>query len=280
MMRQERVENGDGAATLRLAFTEWGPPAAARTVVCVHGLTRNARDFDALAARLGRAARVLCLDVAGRGGSDWLADPRRYDVPVYAQQLRLALLRLGLERVDWIGTSMGGLIGISLAAAAGTPIRRLVLNDIGPLVASATLEPIRVYLGLDLKFRDLAEVEQHLRLIHAGFGALTDAQWRHLAAHSVRTTPDGLRLHYDPAIRVPFLEWSAADVDLWPLYERISCPTLVIRGADSPVLDAATARAMTERGPRAHLLTIPGCAHAPALMAADQTEAIAGWLGL
>lgn len=280
MMREDRVEIADGTVTLRLAFTEWGPPAAARTVVCVHGLTRNARDFDVLAERLGRSARVLCFDVAGRGHSDWHPDPRRYQVPAYAEQLRLALLRLGLDAVDWVGTSMGGLIGIALAAAAGTPIRRLVLNDIGPYVAKATLEPIKLYLGIDLRFRDLDEVERHLRQIHAGFGALTDAQWRHLARHSVRATPDGLHLHYDPAIRVPFVEWSLEDADLWPLYERIACPTLVVRGAASPILDAATAEAMTGRGPRAKLVTFAGCGHAPALMSEGQVEAVAGWLGL
>jgi pimeloyl-ACP methyl ester carboxylesterase len=279
-MREDRVEIADGTATLRLAFTAWGPAAAPRVVVCAHGLTRNARDFDALAERLARRARVLCFDVVGRGRSDWHPDPRRYQVPAYAEELRLAMLRLGLEAVDWVGTSMGGLIGIIIAAAEGTPIRRLVLNDIGPYVARATLEPIKLYLGLDLRFRDLDEVERHLRQIHAGFGTLSDAQWRHLARHSVRATPEGLRLHYDPAIRVPFMEWSLEDADLWPHYERIRCPTLVVRGADSPILDPATAQAMTERGPRAKLVTFAGCAHAPALMAAEQTEAVAGWLGL
>jgi pimeloyl-ACP methyl ester carboxylesterase len=277
-MRQGSVEVADGTATLRLAFTDWGSPAAGRAIVCVHGLTRSSRDFDILAQRLSRGARVLCFDVAGRGGSGWLADPARYAVPIYAQHLRLALQRLGVAEVDWVGTSMGGLIGMGLAALPGTPIRRLVLNDIGPMVPKAALEVIEGYLGLDLTFLDLAAVEAHLRQIHAAFGQLTDAQWRHLALHSARGGGNVWRLHYDPRIREPFVGAGLADIDIWPVYDAIACPTLVIRGADSLLLSAETAQAMTERGPKATLVTVAGAGHAPALMADDQVETVAGWL--
>ena len=278
-MRQATVEIGDGTATLRLAFTEWGSLAAERTVVCVHGLTRNSRDFDALAQRLGRGARVFCFDVAGRGGSGWLADPARYAVPIYCQHLRLALRRLGVEDCDWIGTSMGGLIGMGLASLPGSPIRRLVLNDVGPVVPKAALEVIERYLGLDISFPDLAALEAHLRQIHAAFGSLTDAQWRHLATYSGRADGETWRLHYAPRIRAPFVGAGLADIEIWPVYDAITCPTLLIRGGDSLLLSADTAKAMTERGPKASLVTFAGAGHAPALMANDQIEAIAGWLG-
>ncbi len=279
-MRQGVVEIGDGTATLRLAFTDWGPPAATRTVVCVHGLTRNSRDFDILAQRLAREARMLCFDVAGRGGSDWLGVPMRYAVPIYCQHLRLALNRLGIERFDWVGTSMGGLIGMGLASLPGTPIQHLVLNDVGPLVPKAALEVIGRYLGFDISFPDLDALEAHLRQIHAPFGKLTDAQWRHLALYSSRADGGKLRLHYDPRIREPFVAAEPADIDIWPVYDAIACPTLLIRGADSLLLLPDTAQAMTERGPKATLVTMAGAGHAPALMAEDQVEAIAGWLAL
>jgi pimeloyl-ACP methyl ester carboxylesterase len=279
-MRQGVVEIGDGTATLQLAFTDRGPPAAERTVVCVHGLTRNSRDFDILAQRLSRKARVLCFDVAGRGGSGWLPDPARYAVPIYGQHLRLALRRLGVEAVDWVGTSMGGLIGMGLASLPGTPIRRLVLNDVGPVVPKAALEVIERYLGLDISFADLDALEAHLRQIHAAFGPLTDAQWRHLATHSGRADGGAWRLHYDPRIREPFVGAGLADIEIWPVYDAIACPTLLIRGADSLLLSAETAEAMTRRGPKATLVTIAGAGHAPALMADDQVETIADWLGL
>ncbi len=280
-MRQRRLRLGASGEGVALAWTEWGEEAASRTVLCVHGLTRNARDFDFLAARLAvGGTRVLCVDVVGRGRSDWLEDPRGYVLDTYVGHMRELLDRLELDAVDWIGTSMGGLIALGLAARQPERIARLVLNDIGPFVAAAALEPIRAYLGLDLSFADLAELEAHLRRIHAGFGPLTEAQWRHLAIHSARREGGRLRLHYDPAIRVPFLEETAEDLDLWPAYERLSCPVLVLRGALSPVLDPATAMAMTMRGPRARLVTFAGIGHAPALMRAEQIETIAGWLGI
>ena len=277
--RRRRLDFGQGP--LAVAWIEWGPPEASRTVVCVHGLTRNARDFDVLAARLAAGgARVLCVDVAGRGGSDWLPDPRGYRLETYVRQLRVLLDDLDLAEVDWIGTSMGGLVALLLSVEDPHRIRRLVLNDIGPRVAAASLGPIRSYLGLDLSFADLDELEAHLRTIHAGFGPLSDAQWRHLARHSARMEGGRLRLHYDPAIRVPFVEETAEDLDLWPAYDALSCPVLVLRGALSPVLDPAAAQAMTVRGPRARLVVVDGVGHAPALMSEDQTRTIASWLGL
>lgn len=280
-MQQKSLSLGSDFADLELAYLDWGDPAAARSVVCVHGLTRNAHDFDVLAASLAeRGCRVLAVDVAGRGRSGWLADPSQYDVPVYAFQLARFLDLLGLRDVDWIGTSMGGLIGMALAAGEDPPMARLVVNDVGPFVASTTLAQIRGYLGLDLVFADMAQLEAHLRLIHASFGQLTDAQWRDLARHSCRQSPEGLRLHYDPAIREPFIAAAEGDLDHWALWDRIRCPTLVLHGADSVLLTGDVLEAMRKRGPTIEVVTFPGVGHAPALMAPEQIAAIEGWLGL
>jgi pimeloyl-ACP methyl ester carboxylesterase len=280
-MQERSLALGPELGGLELAWLDWGEPDAARTVVCVHGLTRNAHDFDVLAAALAqRGCRVLAIDVAGRGRSGWLADPSQYAVPVYAAQIARLLELLELARVDWIGTSMGGLIGMVLAAGEQPPMARLVINDIGPFVAGPSLAQIRSYLGLDLLFPGMAELEAHLRLIHASFGPLTDAQWRHLARHSSRATPEGLRLHYDPRIREPFLADGAGEADLWEVWDRIRCPTLVLHGAESVLLAPDILERMRGRGPAIEVATFPGVGHAPALMAEDQIGVIVRWLGL
>ncbi len=268
-------------AGLELAYTEWGPPEAEHVVVCVHGLTRNARDFDFLAAALAeRGARVYAVDVVGRGASTWLGDPEGYALPNYAGQLRQFMELLELPAVDWIGTSMGGLIGMVLAAAENAPIRRLVLNDVGPFIPEPALKQIQSYLSLDIVFADLDEAERHLRNIHAPFGPLTAAQWRHLALHSVRETGEGLRLNYDPAIRRKFVEVAAGDIDLWELWDAVSCPTFLIRGMESALVSAETAAEMGQRGPKATVTAVPDVGHAPALMSRDQISTIERWLEL
>ena len=281
-MTQERlVRLGPDFDQIELACLDWGDAAARRTVVCVHGLTRNAHDFDVLAEALAeRGARVIAVDMVGRGHSSWLADPQGYRVEAYAAQMRRLIGLLGLGRIDWIGTSMGGLIGMVVAATADSPIDRLILNDIGPSVASATLDQIRSYLGLDLLFRDLGELEAHLRTIHAGFGRLTDEQWAFLARTSSRETPDGLRLHYDPAIREPFLLDTAGGLDLWAAWDAIACPTLVLHGAESPLLTDDILGEMRRRRPGTEVVTFPEVGHAPAMMATDQIATILRWLRL
>jgi pimeloyl-ACP methyl ester carboxylesterase len=262
----------------RLVYTEWTGPERGRTALCVHGLTRNGRDFDRLAEALSSTHRVVCPDVPGRGKSDWLSHPEDYGYPLYTAALAALIARLDVAEVDWIGTSMGGLIGMMLAAQPQAPIRRLVINDVGPFIAKEGLERIGSYVGADPSFRNRAELEAYLRRIHAPFGRLSDAEWAHLAEHGGRVRADGtLGLAYDPRIGDPF-KGEAKDIDLWPVWDRISCPTLVLRGADSDLLRRADALAMTERGPRARLLEFAGIGHAPALMAADQIAAIRGFL--
>ncbi|MDF1585725.1 alpha/beta fold hydrolase [Marinimicrococcus flavescens] len=278
-MRAGRIGLGGEFGDLALGFTEWGDPEARRAVLCVHGLTRNARDFDMIAGALARGgARVVCVDVAGRGLSDWLDDPRRYEPHTYARQIRCFMERMALDQVDWIGTSMGGIIGMLVASGEGSPVRRLLLNDIGPLVPAAAAAPIRTYLGLDLAFASLGDLEQHLRLIHAGFGPLHEAQWRHLALHSARREEGSWRLHYDPAIRVPFAETTGEDTDMWERWDRIAAPVMVLRGASSLLLPAEVAEEMTRRGPGARLVTFEGVGHAPALMAEDQISTVREFL--
>ena len=280
-MQIRRVQVGDQGGGPELSFTDWGSSDAARTVVCVHGLTRNGRDFDHLAAALSAGARVICPDIVGRGRSDRLADPEQYALPTYIAHMIQLIERLGLGQVDWVGTSMGGLIGMGVAVAEAARIRRLVLNDVGPFLPKAALERINTYLGLDLRFADLAALEAHLRAIHAGFGPLSDAEWRHLAEHSALAGADGaLTLNYDQRLAVPLKREPIGDVDLWPVWDQIQCPVLVLRGVESDLLSAATAAEMARRGPRAEIIEVDGTGHAPVLMAKDQIEIVRNWLGL
>lgn len=276
-IRRLEVEGPDGRYAM--SYADWGDPGAARTIVCVHGLTRSGRDFDHLAAVLARDARVLCPDIVGRGRSDALVDPGHYALPTYVAHMLQFLRQFGLVEVDWVGTSMGGLVGMGVAATEPSPVRRLVLNDVGPMLAKAALARIGSYAGLDRRFDRLDDLEAHLRDIHAGFGPLTGAQWRHLATHSAREFPDGrLGLAYDQRIGDAFRGDEVEDVELWEVWDRLRCPVLVLRGAESDLLPAEAAREMTERGPGAELVEIPGVGHAPALMAADQIALVRDWL--
>jgi pimeloyl-ACP methyl ester carboxylesterase len=268
-----------GALSLR--WTEWGPvsggEATGRPVVCVHGLTRNGRDFDALAQALAaQGRRVICPDVPGRGSSGWLPSGALYAAPTYIAALAPLLAELG--EYDWVGTSMGGLIGMGLCAVPGVAMRRMVLNDIGPFIPAASLARIRDYLQIFPEFDSLAAVEAQLRKVHAPFGPLTDAQWAHLAWHSARVTAGGrFVLHYDPAIVEP-MAGPLADVDLWALWELcVKRPVLVLRGESSDLLLPETAARMGE-AVQVTVETIPGCGHAPALMDPAQIALILRFL--
>jgi pimeloyl-ACP methyl ester carboxylesterase len=261
-------------------YTDWGDPAAERVIVCVHGLTRNGRDFDALAEGLTASlpVRVICPDVAGRGRSQWLLDPLHYGYPQYIADMTALLAQLGLARVDWIGTSMGGLIGMFLAAAPNSPVRTLVMNDVGPVLSRAALERIADYVGTDARFSSLAELEAHLRRIHAPFGPLTDSQWRHLALHGHRFNADGsYGLAYDPRIAAN-VKLGVQDWDFWPVWDAVIAPSLVLHGAQSDILSADTADAMSNRGPKAALASFDGIGHAPALMSREQIGVVTRWL--
>lgn len=263
----------------RVSYTDWGQMQGRKATVCVHGLTRSGRDFDVLASALSAHGRVVCPDVAGRGASDWLPNAAEYVYPTYMADMAAMMAHIGADRVDWIGTSMGGLIGMMLASMPATPIRRLVINDIGPFLPKEALVRISEYVGTAPKFPDIKAVETYLRRVHAPFGNLTDEQWRHMAVTgSVKDGQGGYLLHYDPAIAEAFTSGPVADVDLWPFWDRITCPVLVLRGQQSDLLSEATAQEMSTRGPGAKIVTIADCGHAPALMDDMQVQTVIDWL--
>jgi len=263
----------------RVAYLEWGDPDNSRVVVCVHGLTRCGRDFDDLARALAPWFRVLCPDVAGRGDSEWLRDPGDYTTATYLVDLATMLAYAHVDEVAWVGTSMGGLLGMLMAAQAGTPIVRLVVNDIGPVIEPAALARIGSYVGVDPVFDSFEQLEAHVRQISATFGQLTDAQWEHLSRSVARQTQDGRWTYkYDPGIAVPFRGSASQPADLWQVWDAIRCPTLLLRGADSDLLSERTATAMTTRGPRPKLVEFPAVGHAPMLLSTDQITPVVQFL--
>lgn len=283
--RLHHVQCLDSRGLHRMAYWEWGDPANDRVVVCVHGLSRQGRDFDTLARALSGRFRVVCPDVVGRGESDWLEDPMGYAVPHYVADMVTLLARLQARELSWVGTSMGGLIGLGVASLARSPVRRLVLNDVGPVIEHAALVRIGTYLGAPVTWPDEATAAAYLRTISAGFGPHTDAQWLALTRPQLRPTADGtaLRPHYDPAIAVPFRlvtpEVAAAgQAGLWAAWDALRCPTLLVRGADSDLLGALTADEMIRRNPHARLHVVPGVGHAPTLVADDQVAVVAAFL--
>ncbi len=297
-----------------MAWWQWGDPRSAHVVVCVHGLTRQGRDFDALAqalvARAGGDVRVVCPDIAGRGESDWLRDPQQYQLPRYAADVLTMLSQLAREQpllmLDYVGTSMGGLIGIALAgnreAPLPVPIRRFVINDVGPTLDPVALQRIGTYVGLGGRYASFDQAADALWALSPTFGPHSRAQWQALSRHMVvpasQRSADGasklpatagsetafpLVLHYDPAIALPLHAVTAeaiaeGEAVLWGLYDGITAETLVTRGAQSDLLSAATAAAMTRRGPRARLVEFEGVGHAPTFVAPDQIAAVTGFV--
>ena len=267
----------------RMAYWEWGDPAQRRVVVCVHGLSRQGRDFDTLARDLAGSFRVVCPDVVGRGQSDWLADAAGYNVPAYVADMVTLLARLDADQVDWVGTSMGGLIGLGLAGLPGSPVRRLVLNDVGPAIEPDSLTRIGTYLGQPAHWGSVEEAADALLAISEGFGPHTREQWLALSAPQLQPDGDGFKPHYDPGIAAPFRSYSAdvaraGEALLWQAYDSLKCQTLLLRGAESDLLSPATAHAMTQRGPRARLVEFAGVGHAPMLVQADQRAAVREFL--
>jgi pimeloyl-ACP methyl ester carboxylesterase len=245
-----------------MALLAWGDPHA-DPVVCVHGLSRNAHDFDILAEQLAQDFYVLCPDLPGRGGSSWLPDPALYQPMSYVQALSHLLAFID-RPVHWIGTSLGGICGMVGAATPGNPIRRLVLNDIGPFVPREAIARIVDYVGTVPDFADESALETYLRRVHAPFGRLTDAQWRAMAEHGGRRLPNGrLTLHYDPALATPLRASPVVDTDMWSFWDRITAPMLTLRGESSDLLLPETAERMVAKS-EIHVVADAG--HAPAMM--------------
>ena len=273
-----------GASGLhRMAYWEWGDAANPRVLVCVHGLSRQGRDFDTLARALCAHYRVVCPDVAGRGQSDWLLDPAGYQIPAYVADMVTLLARLDAGELHWVGTSMGGLIGLGLASLPGTPIARMVLNDVGPTIQYEAIVRIGTYLGMPVQWPSVDEAADYMLSISKGFGQHTREQWLALTRPMLKASGDSFVPHYDPAIAVPFRgvtpELAAAgEALMWAAYDGVACPVLLLRGADSDLLSPATALAMTQRGPKARLREFAGIGHAPTLLAPDQVEAVREFL--
>ena len=284
----------DATGAHRMAYWQWGDASAAHVVICVHGLSRQGRDFDVLAQALCAQAatpiRVVCPDVVGRGQSDWLKDPVGYQLPNYAADMLALLAALKPGTLDWVGTSMGGLIGMVVGGQAGlplpVPVRRLVLNDVGPVIQWQALQRIGQYLGNTGRFDSVEQAAAAMRAISLTFGPHTPAQWLALSRPMVRPLNDGsgaLTLHYDPAISVPFGSMTQASAEegeamLWQLYDAIAAQTLLLRGAQSDLLSHDTAMAMTQRGPKARLVEFAGVGHAPTLVQPDQVEVVSAFL--
>jgi len=267
----------------RMAYWEWGDPANPKVLVCVHGLSRQGRDFDTLAGALSGDYRVVAPDVVGRGQSDWLEDPMGYVLPAYVADMVTLLARLDASTVHWVGTSMGGLIGLGLASLKGSPIGKLVLNDVGPIIQPEAIARIGSYLGLPLRWSSLEEAADYLLTISQGFGPHTREQWLALTRPMLKPDGDGFKPHYDPAIAVPFRAITpevatAGEAALWHAYDAIRCPTLLLRGADSDLLTRDTAQAMTQRGPKARLHEFTGVGHAPMLTAPGQIDVVREFL--
>jgi pimeloyl-ACP methyl ester carboxylesterase len=268
-----------------MAYWEWGARDNPHVLMCVHGLTRQGRDFDVLAQSLCTHYRVVCPDVVGRGQSDWLRDPNGYQVPMYVADMVTLIARLQPEVLHWVGTSMGGLIGMGLASVPQTPISRLVINDVGPTLEPQALKRIARYLGLHLRWKSLDEATDHIALVSRSFGPLTREQWLRLTEPLLKRDGDEWVARYDPQIAVPFKastpeKAKADEILLWHLYDAITCPTLVLRGADSDLLKRDTAVAMTQRGPQAQLQEFEHVGHAPMLVSDDQVAVVKAFLGV
>lgn len=260
----------------RMAYKEWGDPKNANVLVCVHGLTRVSDDFDALAIAMSDHYRVICPDVVGRGRSNWLKDPQFYVVPQYVSDMVTLVARLDVPQVDWFGTSMGALIGMGLASLPETPVRRMLMNDVGPALNFDALKRIGNYIGNDARFASYDEARAFVRAISTPFGPHSEAEWDKLARDVLRQDADGRwRRHYDPALALAFRTLTVenakqGEAALWAAYDAIRCPMLLVRGAESDLLTRDTAQQMTTRGPRARLVELPGVGHAPTFMHDEQ----------
>ena len=281
--RLKQVQCLDNQGLHRMAYWEWGAPANPRVLVCAHGLSRQGRDFDTLARAMSTEYRVVCPDVVGRGHSDWLADPLGYSLPAYVADMVTLLARLQADTVHWVGTSMGGLIGLGLAALAGSPVSRLVLNDVGPTLEPVSLQRIGTYLGQPQHWPSEDAAADALWAISQSFGPHSRAQWLALTRPQLRTEGAGFKSHYDPAIAVPFKLITPelarlGEAALWQAYDKLRCPTLLLRGEQSDLLAPATAQAMTQRGPQARLVQLPGVGHAPTLVQPEQVQVVREFL--
>jgi pimeloyl-ACP methyl ester carboxylesterase len=285
------VNSPDAQGQHRMAYWQWGEPSTDHVIICAHGLSRQGRDFDVLAQALCEAAlgkvRVVCPDVVGRGKSDWLKDPMGYQIPQYAADMIALIAKLQPKTLDWVGTSMGGLIGMVVCGQPDlpvpVPVRKLILNDVGPAIEWQAIQRIGQYLGKAAQFESVQQAADAMWTISSSFGLHTKEQWLALSQAMVKPSGTGFTLHYDPAIAIPFAtateeSTKQGEAMLWALYDNIKAQTLITRGAQSDLLSVATAKAMTQRGPKAQLVEFEGVGHAPTFITADQVKTAVDFL--
>jgi pimeloyl-ACP methyl ester carboxylesterase len=278
--RRRSVQCYSVAGLHRMSYLESGDARNPRVLLCVHGLTRSARDFDSLARAMCGEYRVVCPDIAGRGDSDWLPAARLYSMAQYVADMVTLVARLDVAEVHWVGTSMGALIGMALASLKGSPVARLVMNDAGPVLAKQALDRMAGYVGLAPDFASFEEGAHYVRTIAASFGPHSEAEWRHLCEAVLRRAEGGAwRMHYDPKIGEAFrATLPDKDLELWEIYDAVRCPTLVLHGETSDLLLPDTVAQMAARGPRAKVAEIAGVGHAPTLMHEDQLALVRDFL--
>lgn len=278
-MKTQYVTSCSIGGSHQLAYTDWGDINNPNILVCAHGLTRNKHDFDALAKKLASKRRVICFDLPGRGESGWLNNKLAYDYNQYTVDALMIIARTGAKKVDWLGTSMGGLLGMALASLENSPVKTLILNDVGPFIPKTALQRIADYVGEQPCFNTADELESYMRTIYAGFGNLSNDQWKHLLRYGQRTLDNGqLTLNYDPDISQAFTNKPLEDIDLWPLWRNIRQHTLVIRGENSDLLEQSTAEGMIKSHPNCELMEVHNTAHSPALMNDTDNGLIEHWL--
>lgn len=274
--KRKTVQCISPAGLHHMAYKEWGDPHNQNVLVCVHGVTRVSDDFDVLALALSDKYRIICPDVVGRGRSDWLPNPQLYQIPQYVSDMVSLLARLDVETVDWLGTSMGGLIGMGLASIPKNPIRKLILNDVGPALNLDAIVRIGEFIGQDVRFDTFDEAAAYIREVSISFGPHSEAQWHKLASDVLKQNKDGKWIrHYDLSLSIPVKEItpelaSAGEARMWAAYDSVTCQTLLVRGSESDLLTVEAAQEMTRRGPCATLVEIAGVGHAPTFVQPEQ----------
>jgi len=263
----------------KIAYSDWGHADSDNVVFCLHGLTRNRHDFDALASSLAADRRVVCPDLAGRGKSEWLADSVNYNLLQYNLDFTVLSARIGAPQFDIVGTSLGGLMGMSMAGISNSPIRKLVINDIGPTVPIRALRRLMAYVGTDPEFESVEELESYLRIKLSPFAPMTDRDWRHMAESSIRETETGFRLAFDPNIVNNFNRyWLVVHFNLWKFWKAINCPVLLLRGGKSDFLSTQLRDSMMESLPHAQTIEFADAGHVPSINSAEQIGLIRNWL--
>ncbi len=278
-MKTKHVLSSNHAGRHRIVYHDWGDESNPNVLICVHGLTRNSRDFDFLASRLMQDYRVIAPDIVGRGQSDWLPEAQHYTIEQYLKDMHMLLLDLKVSQVDWLGTSLGGIIGMGLASAPNSPIRRLILNDIGAIVKKEVVAMLAHNLGTTPEFKTREELKHFLQHAYKNTGNLDDEHWEHMAQHDHHVNPDGsIRRAYDPNIFHAVGLYESTDINMWPYWDAIQCPTLVLHGAESLVLTQAICNEMVQHKPNTKIVTLPGVGHTPSLMLPQYIDIIEKWL--